>query len=602
MSPFRASLSTVSWAFGRTWTTSSRLTSAVVISALLRNLLPAALVLIARGLINSVSAALSRGDQLITTILPLLALGLAVSIVEVSSRNLSIYFSERLRDEFDLSVSASILEHAARLDLAFFEDPRFQDIMERARQNTADHFSRFITQIIEAVANAIQIISLTAILIFIEPLVTLILFLFGLPYMLVHWRIAKLRYQTEHSRTTQRRWTSYYLSQLLDRNAVPEIRLLDLAPLFVRRFRSLMAKFRDQNRLLHTRGLAARAVFSLMSTVAFYGAFAWVADRTLKGVLTIGDVAVFGVVAVRLPRTLEAVVIAATDALEHALYISNMMEFLKVEPRIVDGRGPTPSTSRGGVEIRNVTFTYPGSAKPAVDDVSLIIRPGETLALVGENGAGKTTLVKLMARFYDPDRGSIFLDGTDLRDLPLEYLRGTISFVFQSFGRFEATALENIAFGNWRRMLDDREQVERIARLAGVDEIVSKLPQGYDTLLGRMFGESTLSEGQWQKVAIARALAKDASLLILDEPTSSLDARTEYQLFSRFQEITEGRTSILISHRFSTVSIADRIVVMDEGRIIEEGTHEELMRLAGNYASLYELHRRKLSFPPPGGR
>ena len=519
-----------------------------------------------------------------------------------SSRNLSIYFSERLRDEFDLSVSASILEHAARLDLAFFEDPRFQDIMERARQNTADHFSRFITQIIEAVANAIQIISLTAILIFIEPLVTLILFLFGLPYMLVHWRIAKLRYQTEHSRTTQRRWTSYYLSQLLDRNAVPEIRLLDLAPLFVRRFRSLMAKFRDQNRLLHTRGLAARVVFSLMSTVAFYGAFAWVADRTLKGVLTIGDVAVFGVVAVRLPRTIEAVVIAATDALEHALYISNMMEFLKVEPRIVDGRGPTPSTSRGGVEIRNVTFTYPGSAKPAVDDVSLIIRPGETLALVGENGAGKTTLVKLMARFYDPDRGSIFLDGTDLRDLPLEYLRGTISFVFQSFGRFEATALENIAFGNWRRMLDDREQVERIARLAGVDEIVSKLPQGYDTLLGRMFGESTLSEGQWQKVAIARALAKDASLLILDEPTSSLDARTEYQLFSRFQEITEGRTSILISHRFSTVSIADRIVVMDEGRIIEEGTHEELMRLAGNYASLYELHRRKLSFPPPGGR
>jgi ATP-binding cassette subfamily B protein len=602
LSPFRASLSTVSWAFGRTWTTSSRLTSAVVISALLRNLLPAALVLIARGLINSVSAALSRGDQLITTILPLLALGLAVSIVEVSSRNLSIYFSERLRDEFDLSVSASILEHAARLDLAFFEDPRFQDIMERARQNTADHFSRFITQIIEAVANAIQIISLTAILIFIEPFVTLILFLFGLPYMLVHWRIAKLRYQTEHSRTTQRRWTSYYLSQLLDRNAVPEIRLLDLAPLFVRRFRSLMAKFRDQNRLLHTRGLAARAVFSLMSTVAFYGAFAWVADRTLKGVLTIGDVAVFGVVAVRLPRTIEAVVIAATDALEHALYISNMMEFLKVEPRIVDGRGPTPSTSRGGVEIRNVTFTYPGSAKPAVDDVSLIIRPGETLALVGENGAGKTTLVKLMARFYDPDRGSIFLDGADLRDLPLEHLRYTISFVFQSFGRFEATALENIAFGNWRRMLDDREQVERIARLAGVDQIVSKLPQGYDTLLGRMFGESTLSEGQWQKVAIARALAKDASLLILDEPTSSLDARTEYQLFSRFQEITEGRTSILISHRFSTVSIADRIVVMDEGRIIEEGTHEELMRLAGNYASLYELHRRKLSFPPPGGR
>jgi ATP-binding cassette subfamily B protein len=600
LSGLKTSLSIISWAFRRTWSTSAGLTSGLVTSVLLRSLLPAVLVLIARSLVNAVSDALTRGDQQVTSILPILILGLFASMVEVISRNLSLYFRERLYDEFDLSVSSSILEHAAKLDVAFFEDPRFQDIMERARQNTADHFSRFVSQIIEAVANAFQIISLTAILIFIEPFVTLILFLFGIPYLLVHWRIAKLRYRTEHSRATKRRWTAYYLSQLIDRLAVPEIRLLDLAPLFVQRFRSLMSDFRDQNRRLHRRGLAARALFSILSTAAFYGAFAWVAYRTLKGTLTIGDVAVFGVVAVRLPRAIEAVIISVTDAMEHALYISNMMEFLEVEPRIKGGR-QKPPISRGEMEIREVTFTYPGSAAPALEDISLVIKSGETLALVGENGAGKTTLAKLMARLYDPDRGSILLDGVDLQGLPLDYLQERLSFVFQSFGRFEATASENIAFGDWRRLLEDREQVERIARLAGVHETISALPQGYDTLLGRMFGEYTLSEGQWQKVAIARALAREASLIILDEPTSSLDARTEYRLFSRFREIAAGRTSLLISHRFSTVSIADRIAVMDEGRIIELGTHRELMDLSGHYASLYDLHQRRLSFPAQDG-
>jgi len=574
----------------------------VMVSALLRNLLPAALVLVVRSLINTVSAALNEGDQLISTILPILLLGLAVSIVEVLSRNLSIYYNERLRDEFDVGISSSILQHAARLDLAFFEDPRFQDIMARARQNTAGHFSRFITQIIEAAANTVQIISLAAILIFIEPFITLILFLFGLPYMLVHWRIAKLRYNTEYSRTTQRRWSSYYLSQLLNRNTVPEIRLLNLAPLFIRRFRSLMATFRDQNRHLHKRGLAARSLFSLLSTAAFYGAFTWVSYRTLKGALTIGDVVVFAAVAVRLPKTIEAVIISVTNALEHALYISNLKEFLAIEPKIVDGTGQPPSENRGAIEIRKVSFAYPGSTRRVLTKVDLTIQAGETLALVGENGAGKSSLVKLIARFYDPDEGSILFDGTDLRDFPVEDLHSNVSFVFQNFGRFEATVSENIAFGNWQEMLDDHEQLERIARLTGLHEIASSLPQGYDTFLGRQFGEYTLSEGQWQRLAIARALARDTSLLILDEPTSSLDARTEYNLFSHFKKMAAGRTTILISHRFSTVSIADQIAVMDDGQIIEKGTHQELMELSGHYASLYALHQRKLAMTTPDKR
>lgn len=593
----RGMFSTVPWALKRTWSTNSLLTSGLIVSNLLRSLLPAVLVLIARSLINAVTAALGRGDQVMTTILPWLIFGLVISIVEVLCRDSSFFFRERLYDEFDLSVSSDILKHAAELDVAFFEDPRFQDIMGRAKQNTADHFSRFILDIIEGVANAVQIVSLTAILVFIEPFVTMILFLFGLPYLLVHWRIARMRYLTEYSRATKRRWTSYFFTQLIDHKSVPEIKLLDLAPLFIRKFLALMAGFRDQNRRLYLKSFQARAVFSVLSTTAFYGAFAWVAFRTLKGSLTIGDVAVFGVVAVRLPRAIEAVILLVTDGLEHALYISNMMEFMRVKPGIVKDGGLTPRLSRGEIEIKNISFTYPGSAKPALTDISLHIRPGETVAFVGENGAGKTTLAKLIARLYCPDKGSIFFDGVDLQELSQEYLYRQISFVFQSFRRFEATAYENIAYGNWRCMMDDRERVESIARLADVHNTVAALPQGYDTLLGRMFGEFTLSEGQWQKMALARALTKEATLLILDEPTSSLDARTEYRLFSRFREMAKRRTSLLISHRFSTVSIADRIVVMDDGRIIEEGTHQDLLARSGHYAGLYDLHRRKLTFP-----
>lgn len=565
-----------------------------MITVILQNLLPAALVLVAKSLVNSISEALSSGELHIGTILPILVLGLVVSIVEVLSRNLSMYYNERLRDEIDISVSGRILEHAAKLDLAFFEDPKFQDVMARARQNTAGHFSQFITRIINAAASSIQIISLAAILIFIEPFITVIFLLFGLPYMLVHWRIAKLRYKTEHSRTTRRRWTAYYLSQVLNRDAVPETRLLNLAPLFIRKYKSLMASFRDQNQRIYQKGLGVRSVFSILSTVGFYIACAWVAQQTLRGILTIGDVVIFAAVAVRLPKAIEVVVIAMTSALEHGLYISNMMELLAIKPKIVDGSG-TPVINKAGVEVRNVSFHYPGSQKRVLDNVSLTINPGESLALVGENGAGKSTLVKLITRFYDPDSGSILIDGTDVREFPLKQLHGNISFVFQNFRRFEAKASENIAFGNWQELLDDSGQVVKLAQKAGVDDILSDLPQAYDTLLGRVFGEYTLSEGQWQKLAIARALAKPASLLILDEPSSSLDARAEYELFSRFKDISAGQTSIIISHRFSTVSIADRIVVMDNGQIIEMGTHRELMALSGHYASLYNLHQRKLS-------
>jgi ATP-binding cassette subfamily B protein len=287
--------------------------------------------------------------------------------------------------------------------------------------------------------------------------------------------------------------------------------------------------------------------------------------------------------------------------LEQTLFIANLQEFLSLRPLMRASSGPMPSAARGELDFQAVSFTYPGSTQPALSNVSLHIKPGEIVALVGENGAGKTTLVKLIGRLYDPDEGSVSFDGNDLRALPLSFVRNRIAFVLQRFGRYEATAAENIAFGDWRRLLHDREQVRQVSRRARVDGMIEAMPQGYDTSLGRLFGSYDASEGQWQQIALARAFARDAAVLILDEPLSHLDARAEYHLFCSLRELAHGKTTIFISHRFSSVSLADRIVVLDRGRVVESGTHDELLARQGYYASLYHLQRAQMPAPSANG-
>jgi len=588
------------WAIALTWATNRTLMIGLVGTTLLASLVPAGTALVARSLVNAVVGLIKGTTVGVTAVVPWLALGLGLALIDALVGLSGAFIEQRLYDDLDLEVTLRMLRHASRLDLATFEDPRVQDIRDRAEQNTARHFILFVSTSLDAVTGVVQVVSLTAVLAVIEPVLTLALLPLFIPYLRFQWKLARARYSEEHSRTTKRRWTRYFVSRLTGHQTVPEVRLLDLAPLLINSFRVLMEEFRAKDRQLYRRGLIGGIVFALLTTTAYYLAFARVALRAAAGALTVGDVAVYGGAAVRLRNTLESVVRSASQALEQALYISNLREYLGITPRLANTGRLRPAAPRGEVRLENVSFTYPGSTSPAVSNVTFSIHPGETVALVGENGAGKTTLAKLISRLYDPDRGKILLDGVDLRDWDLDHLYHQISCVFQNYGRYEATVADNIAFGDWAKLLNDRARVEAVGRLANVEEMVQAMPQGYDTLIGRMFGEYDLSGGQWQRLAVARAFARDAALLILDEPTSNLDARAEYDVFTRFRQLAHGRTTVLISHRFSTVRMADRILVLAAGRIVESGTHRALMTRGGHYASLYELHRRQLDAPSAG--
>lgn len=584
----------VGWTLHITWSACAPLLTLLITLTVFDNLLPTALALAGRGLVNELVALLDSKGQSIQTLIPWLLLGLGLTTLDALFAGGLTYVGKRLKDELNLKLSKDVMEHAARLDLAFFEDSDSQDMLERAQKNAAGLVAKFVTTVFTMGGTILQIVSLVGILLVIEPLIIIILALFAFAYFLFQWRLAQESYQIEYERTSKRRWTNYFVKLLTDEQWVPEVKLLHISSLLTERFYALMLKFREEDRYIYRRTFVGNTFFVILATVGFYGLFIRIAWRVLSGVLTVGDVAIYSSTTVKLRSNLQNMVLYVRDVREQLLYLNDLQNFLRAKPA-VHPSGAAVLDQMGVIEFKDVSFTYPGSKQPVLSNLSFRLEPGETVALVGANGAGKSTLVKLLARLYEPTSGAITFNDQPIASFALAAWQERIGFVFQQFNRYEATAAENIAYGDWERLGDNPLKVQEVAQRAQIDRLIAALPEGYDTLLGRKFGTHKPSLGQWQKIAIARAIARTNShLLILDEPTASLDAYAEYELFCQFRAMAAGRTTILISHRFSTIGMADRILVLDQGCLVESGTHASLMAHNGHYAQLYRLHQEQM--------
>ncbi|HJS98630.1 MAG TPA: ABC transporter ATP-binding protein [Terriglobales bacterium] len=495
-----------------------------------------------------------------------------------------------LADKYTRYVSIRVMKHASELDLTAYEDPIFYDRLERARVQATDRLGmiqsigRLIQQMVTAISLSIYIIAYS-------PWLLLLLVAGVLPAFLGESHFAFLGYAKNFRQTPIRRQLDYLRVLGGSKEAAKELKLFGLKNFLTERFTGLWDQIYEENVDLSRRRLIAGALLSLLGTVGYYSAYVYVIWRALIGAISIGTLTALTGAIVQVSSNIQQIFSTLSGIADQALFLTDLLAFFEMQPTIRSKPNalPAPRPITRGFEFRNVSFCYPGTSRLVLDRLNFQLCPGERVALIGENGQGKTTIVKLITRLYDPTEGQILLDGVDLREYDLEDLYREIGVIFQDFMRYELTARENIAVGKIEQV-GDLHLLQNAAFKSLAHEVVEKLPSRYEQMLGRRFeGGVDLSGGEWQKMALARAYLRDAQLLILDEPTASLDARSECEVFQRFSELTAGKMALFISHRFSTVRMADRIVVLENGRIAEEGSHDELASLGGRYAEMFEM-------------
>jgi ATP-binding cassette subfamily B protein len=495
-----------------------------------------------------------------------------------------------LADKYSRHISTKIMEHASHLDLTSFEDPAFYDRMERARVQGTDRIV-----LIQATGLLIQqlvtTVSLAAGILFFSPWILIALVACVVPAFLGETHFAFMGYSLNFRQTPAKREMEYLRVLGGSKESAKELKLFGLAPFLVGRYAKLSNELHEQTVGLAKRKLMVGGLLSLLGTLGYYGSYAFVIYETVVGALTIGSLYFLTGAIAGASTNIQALFATFSTIADQALFVTDLLDFFAMKPAVSSKPNalPVPRPILEGFEFRNVSFTYSGHTRLVLSDVSFHLKRGERLALVGENGQGKTTIVKLLTRLYDPTAGQILLDGVDLREYDLEDLWRETGVIFQDFMRYDMTAAENIAIGK----IEDRENTFRVrsaAQKSLAEGVIRKLPKSYDQILGRRFeGGVDLSGGEWQKMALARAYLRDAQLLILDEPTAALDAKSEHEVFQRFAELTHGKMALLISHRFSTVKMADRILVLEQGQIAEQGDHEELLLRGGRYAEMFEL-------------
>ncbi len=583
------------------WGSSRLLTGTTVAVRLVRALLPVATLFVGKLIIDEVvhlthltarPAGLTGwlGSGLLDRLESLLLAEFALAVASDLLGRIVSLVDGLLSDRVSNDASVRLMEHAATLDLADFEDAAFQDRMDRARMQASGRMS-LMGQLFGQAQDIITVVTFAAGLVVYAPWLIVLLAVALVPSFLGEAHFNALSYALSYMRTPQRRELDYVRQVAASADTAKEVKIFGLSPFLIDRYRTISRDTYSASRRLALRRAVWGSGFAALGTIAYYAAYAYIAWRAVTGSISIGDLTFLAASFLRLRGLLEGLLTGFSSTAGQALYIDDLFSFFRTEPgiRSPEEALPFPNPVRQGFVFEDVGFRYPSAERWAVRHLSFSLGPGEVVALVGENGAGKTTLVKLLARLYDPVEGRVLLDGRDLREYDLDGLRAAIGVIFQDFVRYNLPAADNIAVGRIEAR-GDRERIERAASAALADGVVAKLPDGYDQMIGKRFRNGVdLSGGEWQKMAIARAYMRDAQVLILDEPTAALDARAEYEVFQRFRELSAGRSAVLISHRFASVRMADRILVLSDGKVEASGTHDDLLAAGGRYAELFEL-------------
>ncbi len=561
-----------------------------LLSRVLAALLPPALFWVSKLIIDTIYQILTTHQPVGRRLWWLVAVEFALAVATGVLSRVIDYLDALLAGKYMHHVSVRVMEHAASLDLMAYEDPVFYDRLERARVQATDRLymiqaiGRLIQQVITTITLSISIMVFS-------PWLLLLLIVGVIPAFVGETHFAFLGYAKNFRQTPVRRQLDYLRILGESKEAAKELKLFGLRDFLTGRFKNLSTQVYEEDVALARRKVIAGGFLSAIGTAGYYTAYVFAVWKTVTGVFSFGTLTLLANAIREASSNLQQTFSTLSTIADQALFLTDLIAFFEMRPTIQSKPDalPAPRPIQRGFEFRNVSFRYPGSSRLVLNKLNFHLHPGERVALIGENGEGKTTIVKLLTRLYDPEEGQVLLDGVDLREYSLEDLYREIGVIFQDFMRYEMTARENIAVGRIEQ-IDNLQSLQESARKSMADDVVGKLASGYEQMLGRRFeGGVDLSGGEWQKVALARAYLRDAQVLILDEPTSALDARSEYEVFQRFAELTAGKMALFISHRFSTVRMADRIVVLENGRIAEEGDHEALTNLGGRYAEMFEL-------------